>query len=246
MGGNTLVKYLGECGLSNTLPKSIIGAVSLGNPMKFNYDDAHWPKPWDDILRIGAKIEIFQHRNEIRNCLHTKENFHKLMLASTLFPEILKLSLQRLIRNNPSYPFETRIGYDTEDQFEEEASSYKYIAHVSVPLIVTYASDDIISSTRATKCINFGLSNPNVIFVSTATGGHLGWHHAMSNNPFGSIFNSSCEVGNESWVNMLVMKFVDVILAKKFHEETAQKKQDERDFLKQASFCQQDLLKSKL
>ena len=66
MGGNTLVKYLGECGLSSTLPKSIIGAISLGNPMRINDEDIQ--KPWEDILRLGAKKSILQHRNEIRYC----------------------------------------------------------------------------------------------------------------------------------------------------------------------------------
>lgn len=242
MGANTLVKYLGECGLSTTLPKNIIGAVSLGNPMKIN--DEYIQKPWEDILRISAKKAIFQHRNEIRNCPYFKENFYKALLASTL-PEVISISTQRMIRNNPSYPFETRIGYDSVHQYWDEASCYKYIAHVSVPLIVTYASDDDIACTSTTKYMNFGLSNPNVIFVNTATGGHLGWHHAMRNNPFGSMFYSNGK-DSKSWENRLVSKFVDVILAKKFHEKTVQKKQTERGILKQASFRQQELMKSKL
>ena len=180
----------------------------------------------------------------VRYCPHFRENFYNALLASTL-PEVMSISSQRMIRNNPSYPFETKIGFDTVHQYWEEASCYRYIAHVSVPLIVTYASDDEIACTSTTKYMNFGLSNPNVIFVNTATGGHLGWHHAMRNNPFGSIFYSN-EEDNKSWGNRLVSKFVEVILAKKFHEETAQKKQAERDILKQASLRQQDLINSKL
>lgn len=243
MGANTIVKYLGECGLSNCVPENIIGAVSLGNPMKI--DDDNIKTPWTDILRLGAKKALLQHRNEMRKCPHFKANYRKALLAST-FPEVISINVQRMIRNETIHPFDTKIGYETIQKYWDDASCYKYIAHVTVPLVVSYASDDDIASRHTSRFMNFGLSNPNVIFVNTATGGHLGWHHAMKNNPFGPWIFSSSNEDSKGWGNKFVIKFVDVVIAKKFHEETARKKETERKLFKAVLSQQCTDLQSKL
>ena len=68
----------------------------------------------------------------------------------------------------------------------------------------------------------------------------------MKNNPFGPWIFSTRNEDSKGWGNKLAVKFVDVILAKKFHEITVQRKELEREVLKKASIQRQSQIKSRL
>ena len=239
MGGNTLVKYLGECGRSSDdghlcLPNNVVGAASLGNPLEIDHNKLE--KPWSYLLAIGAKKSIMKHRENLLQCPHFKQNFKNALLAPSL-AETSSFYIQQMIRNEPFYPFENRIGYESLKEYWEDASSYRYISHVIVPLVVAFANDDEIASGNTRKYMNYGLSNPNVIFVNTASGGHLGWHHAMKNNPFGSWnFYSRNDENDKDWGTLLTTKFIDSIIKKQFHNKIASRKRLDRKILVEDSF----------
>lgn len=243
MGANTLVKYLGECGTADTLPKNVIGAASLGNPFKIDHTKIE--KPWSHILRLGAKKTLFQHRKRLEYCPHFQKHLTNAYLAPSL-ADLTSISIKQMIRNESVYPFNTKIGYESNEEYWHEASSYRYIANVAIPLIVAYAEDDNISCTNTRKYMHYGLANPNVIFVNTSSGGHLGWHHAMKNNPFGSwLFYSKHEV-NKDWGSRMVIKFADAVINKKFHQNISDQKKIDREALLQRSNEDSINLKSKL
>ncbi len=243
MGANTMVKYLGECGLSNTLPKNVIGAASLGNPFKM--DHSKLEKPWSHILALGAKKSLLRHRKRLQSNPHYRKNIGRALRSQSL-EEMTAISIGHYIRNDSKFPFNSQIGYDSVQEYMKDASSYRFIAHVSVPLIVAFASDDDIASKNTMKYMHYGLSNSNVVFVNTTSGGHLGWHHAMRNNPFGSwsLYNGKEE--NKGWGNRLVIKWIDVIVAKHFHHQVAASKRSDRDMLKAVALLQKKEIKSRL
>jgi len=246
LGGNILVKYLGESGVAGSLPKNMIGAASIANPFKI--DDAKRREPWNSILRIGAKKAMFLQRNSLKKmtCPNFQRNYRSAQSITSTLPEMNSLLSPYYIRNNSNHPFETKIGYTEAREYWQDASSHKYIAHVNVPLLIVYASDDDIASKNTTQYMNFCLSNPNVIVVNTATGGHLGWHHASRNSPFGSFSLNPKKEESKSWCNKLVAKFVDVIIKREFYQEIAARKMLDRRILINKAFEEAKIIKSQI
>ena len=178
LGANTVVKYLGES--ANHLPKKVAGGVSLCNPMRINH--SHLASPWREILSFGAKKHYFQHRRSTNQmtCRHYQDG-----ISPTKFThrsDINKMTANMvpfMIRNSPQYPFENTIGYDSNVDYWNEASSQNYISRVPVPLLVCFASDDKIAYHNTVSSLNASLSNPNVMIIQTPCGGHIGWHSSL-------------------------------------------------------------------
>jgi len=243
MGANTMVKYLGECGHSNTLPKNVIGAISLSNPFKIDHSEI--AQPWEYILRLGYKRSLFNHRRVLDFCPHYKSNLKTAYLANSL-AALTDISVPQMIRNEPLYPHSTSFGYMSVKDYWEDASSYRFISNISVPLVVAFAEDDDIAGKNTWQYINYGLANPNVIFINTSSGGHIGWHHAMRNSPFGSWKFYSRTEDTRDWGTNLVIKFVHVLIIRQFHESIAQQKILDRKWVLENSRMQSEKFQSKL
>ena len=81
-----------------------------------------------------------------------------------------------IIRNLSQYPFEYTIGYDSNINYWNEASSQNYISCVPIPLLVCFMSDDQIPYDNTVSSLNVSLPNPDVMIIQTPCGGHIGWH----------------------------------------------------------------------
>ena len=184
LGANTVVKYLGEMGLAgkDKLPRNVAGAASLCNPMKI--DHSKLKSPWSQILTLGMKRHLFQHRNFVDQftCQNYRKASRQMMYHSKSLDEMTGIMVPHVIRNSVRFPFENSIGYENSEEFWNEASSKNYIAHVPVPLLLCFATDDDISFHNTLAAMNTCLSNPNVILVQTKCGGHIGWNTATHGN----------------------------------------------------------------
>lgn len=71
--------------------------------------------------------------------------------------------------------------YASVDQYYDDASSFRFIKDVQVPLLCLNALDDPIANPA---CIPYKEieANPNVVLATTEEGGHLGWFE-NTNNP---------------------------------------------------------------
>ena len=238
LGANLITKYLGEEGLSGTLPKEVRAGLSLGNPLRIN--SRNLSLPWGVLLGAGIKRGVLlKHRyimKEMRCATH-QNLMHKALLAPTL-GELDHHVSPLLIRNDSTYPFQTKIGFDGGQDYWDQASSSSYIQHVSIPLLVVMSKDDFLVRHVAEQylphCVN---SNPNVIYVESETGGHLGWNAAMDNNPFGSNpFGSK-----PNWCDGLCAKFIESILWMDKHDKP---KENYIDKANAFSSLEEDKLKS--
>ena len=218
MGANTLVKYLGEsaplAGNACLLPQNVAGAISFANPMKINHSYLK-AAPWNQILTTGAKKHMLSHETTMRQmtCPHYQNAFQKAssLLHSRSLADMSSHLLPYMIRSSTQYPFHNSIGYGSNEEYWNDASSLNYIAHVSIPLLVCFANDDSIAETTV-AAMNTCLSNPNVIIARTPCGGHMGWHCSNRLNPFGSWnFKSSNEV-DKSWGDRVAVQFISAIL----------------------------------
>jgi predicted alpha/beta-fold hydrolase len=202
LGANLVTKYLGEEGWSQTLPKCIAGGVTLGNPLTIHSENVPWP--WGELLAVGVKktiVHSWQTFKAMRQCSHFSQALKKVLMARTI-GQLDNAMAPFLIRNEPEYPFSSKIGYEDGEAYWKDASSNRYIQHVSVPLLKLSSQDDFLVVNSALKSLGRCLENPNVLVVKTKFGGHLGWQEAPPDG-FG--------IG-KSWAANAMSEFIDAVL----------------------------------
>lgn len=214
LGANLITKYLGEEGLAGTLAPNVKGAISLGNPLKINSNNLK--APWNWLLAAGVKTGVLlKHRRAFQQmkCKSFQEKINSALMASTL-GALDDHASPTMIRNEKHYPFSTCVGFDNGQHYWDDSSSCHYIQHVSVPMLMLMSKDDFLVSHVAEQwlphCVEM---NPNVMFVESETGGHLGWHVVDGNNPFGS--NPFGRGAN--WADACCCKFIESVILMRRH-----------------------------
>ena len=201
LGANIMAKYLGEEGMCGTLPPCVSGGASLGNPLLIDSNVVKFP--FNVLMALGVKKIFLENLKQIgsMNDSRSKHILKKGFMAPTIaaFDNAIAPSM---IRNNPYFPFETRIGYEDGEAYWFDASSYRYIKHISVPFLNITAQDDFLVSRGSRNKLGFCLANPNVMVVETRCGGHLGWQETPPDSAFGA----------SSWADTAASDFFDAIL----------------------------------
>lgn len=203
IGANLVTKYLGEEGLSGSLPQAVAGGVALGNPLVMN--SSRISLLWSAVLASGAKKGILENWSALK---HVNDPGAKRALWNALTAVTLKQFDEALApvyaRNNCVYPFDFRPGFENADEYGNDAASYKVIPFVPVPFLTLAATDDMIVYHPSRGRLAFCLSNPNVMFVETMCGGHLGWQE------------SPPDKGNwgfaSSWADSAAAEFIEATL----------------------------------
>jgi predicted alpha/beta-fold hydrolase len=205
LGANILTKYMGEEGLSGTLPKCVAGAVSLGNPLSIH--SANIPSPFNVLMGLGVKKVYLGHWRTLRQMRDSafqsavREGF----LASTI-GNFDKAVSKVLIRNDAFYPYGTRIGYKCGESYWTDASSYRLIRFVSVPFLHLTSQDDFLVAGPSRNKLAFSLANPNVMVAETRCGGHLGWQESPPNS------KGILDFGASSWADIATADFFQAIM----------------------------------
>ncbi|KAK9093842.1 hypothetical protein Scep_025311 [Stephania cephalantha] len=182
LGGNILVRYLGE--ESQNCPLS--GAVSLCNP--FNLVMA------DEDIRKGLN-NIYD--RAIANSLS------KIFLKSRLLFEGIggeyNIDLAdngKTIRDYDDAITRVTFGFKSVDEYYSKSCSSDSIKHVRIPLLCIQAENDPVAPSRAIPREDIK-ANPNCLLIVTPNGGHLGWV-AGDGAPFGA-----------PWTDRVAMEFLN-------------------------------------
>lgn len=183
MGANLVAKYLGEEGLSGTLPEAVIGGIAFGNPMGMNSGSLN--KIWSPVLALGTKKTLVLNWMQLRKMKDPtfQETLRKALLAPTL-EQFDDAMAPIFARNDTVYPFSFHPGFKSGKHYGNEASSYRLIRYVSVPLLQVIAADDFLVFAPFRHRLSYCVSNPNVLVVETKVGGHLGWQQAPKDGNF--------------------------------------------------------------
>ena len=204
LGANLITKYLGEEGLSGTLPKCIAGGISLGNPLHIHAKSIAFP--WGHVLSLGARKGILENLRNFIPMMRSQQYrtaIRKALLSNTI-GEFDEAMAPIFIRNEQTYPFSFKIGYENGEAYWHDASSYRVISHVSVPLLLLTSQDDFLVYKGSTGKMAYSVSNPNVMVVKTKCGGHLGWHEAPPDT--GNVFGFGT-----SWADTATADFIEAI-----------------------------------
>ena len=183
------------------------------------------------LLALGTKKTILENWVKIRhmNDPFTRDCIKRAMLAVTLadFDEALA---PVMLRNDPVYPFAFRLGFKgrsatppsandaiffgpltyvsldaSEDapNYWNDASSYRLVRFVPVPLLQLIAADDCVVYNVFQGRLSYSLANPNVMVIESRCGGHLGWQESP---PDGGILH-----GGTSWADVATTDFIEAV-----------------------------------
>lgn len=220
-GANLVTKYLGEEGLSGSLPKAVAGGVALGNP--FVMDSGNVSLLWSPLMALGAKKSLLENWSSLRHAddPSMKRAIRKALTSFTLlqFDEALA---PVLVRNKRHYPFDFCLGFENANAYGRDAASYKVVRYIPVPFLTLAAKDDMIVYHPSRSRLSYCLANPNVIWVETMCGGHLGWHE------------SPPEKGNwgsaSSWADSASAHFIEATLKARRRQRARDQSADSSDF----------------
>jgi predicted alpha/beta-fold hydrolase len=203
LGAAILTKYLGEEGLSGTLPACISGAASLGNPLSINSNLVTFP--FNVVMGLGVKKMVLAHWTSFRQM--TDSAFQSAFRTALLSPTIAKFDCAvapYLQRNQAFYPYADRIGYKSGEAYWTDSSSYRLVRHISVPYLFLTARDDFLVSEPSRNRLGYLVANPNVLVVETRCGGHLGWQESPP--------ETDSHFGSTSWADAAASDFFESIM----------------------------------
>mmetsp|Transcript_3405 Transcript_3405/g.7062 ORF Transcript_3405/g.7062 Transcript_3405/m.7062 type:complete len:498 (-) Transcript_3405:231-1724(-) len=208
LGANLVAKYLGEEGLSGTLPDKVAGGVTLGNPMSINSSTMH--KLFSPLLTLGVKKLALENWSSIRKMKepHFRSAMRKAMCSFTL-GEWDDNMAPIFARNEPIYPFAFRVGYKDGKAYWNDASSFRQIRYIPVPTLQIMAADDILCYNPFKNTFTYSLANPNVMIVETRCGGHLGWQESPPQR------DGTFDFSGTSWSDVATTDFIEAVLKAK-------------------------------
>jgi predicted alpha/beta-fold hydrolase len=205
LGANIMAKYLGEEGLSETLPACVAGATSLGNPLQIH--SMNIPFPFSVVMALGVKKIYVQNWGILSKI---NDSFFK----QTIMKGFRQASIGNfdctvapiLIRNEEYYPFAVKTGFKSGEDYWHSSSSYRHVRSVSVPFLNLTAGDDFLVSKPSRNRIGYCLANPNIMVVETRCGGHLGWQESPPEQ------DGFLNFGASSWADTASADFFEAVM----------------------------------
>ena len=221
LGANLVAKFLGEEGLSDTLPPQVAGAVTLGNPMHINAGNLG--PIYSPLLALGVKKAAIENLTTLRQMKEPQyqHQIRKAILGGLTLEDFDNAMAPVMVRNDETEPFAFRVGFDNGKSYWHDASSYRFTRYISVPTMQIMAADDVLCYNPFKQTFTYSLANPNIMVVETRCGGHLGWQESPPPNPDGS----SPPYGT-SWSNVAATDFIQAVLKTKESSNDGKRKGD--------------------
>jgi uncharacterized protein len=170
LGGNLILKYLGESGVG--LHPQIKKAVALSVPCDLNAGATHLDSPRNFIYR-NRFLRTLKHKALLRIRNHHFQVEEKKLLAVSTLREYDDVFTSPL------------FGFDDAGDYYRKCSSKQFIKDISIPTLILTAKDDPFFTEA---CIPFDeCRNHPLVFLETPKhGGHVGF---ISDVPWGNYYS---------------------------------------------------------
>ena len=176
LGGNALLKFLGESGESARAHLEAAAAVSVPYDLSVGADYLARPSgrcySWFLLRKLQRKVRAKQHNMP-------PEVDIKRALAAKTFREFDDAATAPLHRFNGA------------EDYYQRSSSRRFIARIKIPTLLLQAADDPFQPTEGVPATAFR-DNPNIVAVLTETGGHVGF--VARSFPWDPVFWCEAEV----------------------------------------------------
>ncbi|NRB40285.1 MAG: alpha/beta fold hydrolase [Pseudomonadales bacterium] len=161
MGGNILLKYLGEKG--GDLPAQITRAMAVSSPL--------------DLLSCSYTLMQFPNQIYGRNFLKTilqkmQQNTDDIAHYGLQLEDILQSKNLRDFDHAFTAPVH---GFTSQDDYYQKASSLPLLKHIQIPTLILNALDDPILSGACYPDVD-DIKNPHISTFYPSYGGHLGFN----------------------------------------------------------------------
>ncbi|XP_048364291.1 phospholipase ABHD3 [Sphaerodactylus townsendi] len=156
MGGMLLVNYLGKTGTETPLKAAAV--FSAGWNVFDSVDSLEKPVNWllfNYYLTSCLRSSVIRHREIFQCCF----NMNPHMVAKT-------------IREFDKQFTSVMFGYPTIDDYYTDASPFRRLKNVGIPVLCLNSMDDVFSPNHAIP-VEMAKQNPNVALVLTSCGGHI-------------------------------------------------------------------------
>ncbi len=176
IGGNALLKYLGECGVAARTRLDAAAAVSAP------YDLAAGA---DYLERLGGRVYTWYLIRKLQRKIHAKA---QTLPASVHVPRALAAKSFRDFDDAATAPLH---GFTGAEDYYQRSSSGRSIEDIQIPTLLIHSADDPFLPA---KCIprRQAHENPNIVTAFANRGGHVGFVTGM---PWRPIFWAEREVG---------------------------------------------------
>ncbi|MBL8708001.1 MAG: alpha/beta fold hydrolase [Rhodospirillaceae bacterium] len=154
LGGNLLLKYLGEAGANADL----LAAVSISAPIDLK----------------AAQQRLGSHRNRL---------YHAHLLANMRVERGPSARNIRSIREFDSRIVAPENGFRSADEYYAECSATRYLAAIRRPTLVIHAGDDPWIPAMSYATVEWD-ANPNLHLKLPVSGGHVGFHGQGLDRPW--------------------------------------------------------------
>ena len=159
LGGNLLLKYLGE---GNALPKSIKKTVAISSPLDLKgslYELSQW---YNWVYRTAFLYDF-------RMKLRLKMKQYPERMTPAILKQITSLKAFDDLYTAPAHGFK-----DAEDYYAQN-SSLQFLPNISIPVLILNARND---SFLSKNCYPFSLAEKSkILYLETPKyGGHVGFH----------------------------------------------------------------------
>lgn len=157
LGGNITLKMLGEADI-NRLPVQLDSAIAISPPI--------------DIL--NSSLLLNEQRNRMFDQFFVKHLLEHVRICHEKFPDLPEVALPRNLTVydlNDLY-IAPRAGFNNALDYYNRCSAGPLLNKISIPTLVLHADDDPFVSVKQYLPCN---ENPNIDFILTKAGGHLGW-----------------------------------------------------------------------
>ena len=158
-GANTVVNYMAI----HNKESNFIAGVSIANPWDFHLCEAYCRgrRAEKHLVIDMKKIVASGSEDVIREAKHRSWSLDEIINGKTV------VEMDSLFTSKA-------MGYKSHAEYYTDASSRLRIGDVKVPLFVINAVDDPLIDPKGLP-LKAHLENPNILFVETKRGGHLGW-----------------------------------------------------------------------
>ncbi|MDO5655656.1 MAG: alpha/beta fold hydrolase [Flavobacteriaceae bacterium] len=155
LGGNVLLKYLGE---NKNLPIQIKSAMAVSTPCDLS----------------GSSRKLLNFRNQIYTQNFTRQLLQKLKTKQQQFPEMFELNSLKAIRNvlefDELYTSKAHGFTDAEDYYQK-SSSLQFLEHIRIPTLLLNAQNDSFLSKESFP-YTMAENHPFLYLETPKYGGH--------------------------------------------------------------------------
>jgi uncharacterized protein len=170
LGGNMLLKYLGE--RTYSISSLVKAAFALSVPV--------------DLL--GASLQLNTEQNRIYTARFLKSLIQKMRLKASLFPHQINIDSIKGIKT--IMDFDNRFtaplhGFTDAKQYYQKCNSLQFLSQISLPVLLINAQNDPFLSSTCFP-INEAKQHPYLFLETPKYGGHVGFSAGWPNGNYWS------------------------------------------------------------